>query len=152
VLARYDWDYDQYLAEKYRLTSPSLAEISDKTHLPFPPSAELVHSRLDSWLAKELWAVVTIDQLDVTSFVASFPQPAEVQSGDRLGITNNMQGEDTGPPWWDPDSAGKFVAAVIELPLGDEVLTKYDTTNTVSLLINMDDPQTAIIYLFWIAG
>ncbi len=152
-LASYDWDYDQYLAEKYVLTNPGVAEISKMTHLGFPPSAELINSRLESWLTKQLYAVVRIDRPDVTSFVASFPQPAEVQSDDRLGITNNMCGEDAAPPWWDPDSARDFVAAVIELPLkfSDEELTDYDITNTVSLLISMDDHQRAIIYLFWVA-
>ena len=121
-----------------KVSSPSLAEVSALAHVKFPAKARLLHShfirRWDNW---DLYASIEIPRADVTRFAASLEAlPGCVSSRtDDLGVTGVEEREHRPGPWWNPSSAERFIAA----KAGD-----------TALLISLDSPERALVYLFYV--
>ncbi len=126
-------------------SNPDLKSISELTSLEFPPSSRLEESQSLAWQGWELRAKVELDRADVHTFLDAFPSPHKESSRDRLGVTNDMAGSmmsvrDRRMRWWDPDSASTFTAATAKLDDGD-------TTKELRVLVALDDPKYAVIYV-----
>ena len=123
---------------------PDLRKMQECTPLRFPPSRRLLYVCGETWLEDWFAAKVELDPADVPRLLASLPAGARKSRKDRLGVTNKLSTMESSPAWWDPDSARSFVAVNAELPLGG-----YDVLNRLQLLVNLDDPRQAVVYLFW---
>ncbi|MCK4323673.1 MAG: hypothetical protein KAW89_04030 [Armatimonadetes bacterium] len=124
-------------------SAPPLEEISTLLSIQFPPSARLIHSYYTAWQDWALYAKVEIDRADVDRFIAALPSPEKLSRTDRLLVTNVLFDWSKHSSWWDPDSARDFIAVEIHrgpLPNSGEFALVY-------LLINLDDPNQAVIYL-----
>jgi len=124
-------------------TAPPLEEISTLLSIQFPPSARLTHSYYTRWQDWFLYAKVEIDRADVNRFIAALPSPEELSRTDRLLVTNVLFGWSKHSSWWDPDSARDFIAGRYEMLHGEEY-----AYSSLEFLINLDDPNQAIIYLY----
>ena len=126
----------------------SLKEISDITGIKFPPTAKLLHGKNTGFADTTLDAELEIDRADVDSFVRS-AKSAHATPGkdkvlishkDRLGISNDKDGASS---WWKPDSCQRFIAITAD--------RAWDHSESVSILIGLDNPKHAVIYLEYAA-
>lgn len=118
---------------------PDVAYISKLTSLRFPSSTKLVNSQYDKSLCPggNLYAVVEIDRADVEPFVESLSLKRPTSRTDRLEI--GWGG--SRPTWWNPDSAHEFLAADVD---------EYGVHSTLKLLVGLDDPRRAVIYILFV--
>jgi len=124
-------------------TAPPLEEISTLLSIQFPPSARLTHSYYTVWQDWFLYAKVEIDRADVDRFIAALPSPEELSGIDRLFVINALSDWNKHASWWDPDSARDFI--VVEIHRGPP--PNSGEFDLLQLLINLDDPNQAVIYL-----
>ena len=81
-----------------------------------------------------IWLKIEMDRRDVESFLATSPFAGEP-------LTETDRGA-TGPPdqpWWDANRSGRFKSGQATLPQG-----RY-----LSILIDLDSGERAVIYLAW---
>ena len=118
----------------------SLSEISKLTGLRFPAGAKLVHGQNTSFEDSGITAKIEMNRADLGKFLASVPSQRAESRTDRLGITDGIVAD--GLTWWDPDSSKHFIAIRIER-LGQRDLFR--------ILVGLDDPDRAVVYVDWSA-
>lgn len=108
--------------------APGLAEISSSSGLRFPRSVHLYFSGFyyEFWCI-ESYAVVTIDRADADEFVRNVRDKEKVSRDDRMMSSDGLESR-----WWHPDGPRKFTAV---------------DANTTQLLIDLDDPKVAVVYI-----
>ena len=134
----------------WRHFHPGLAQVSAHTSLQFPPNAKLMGSSYVRWQGFSLRATVELDHADVESFLASVPRPCEVAKEDRSFLTFGFEDTQHMPSWWNPYAAQKFIAANYQWHSPDGSRNEKDHHwEVLELLIDLDNPQRAVIYLDW---
>jgi len=115
----------------------SLGEIAKLTGLRFPSSSKLVHGQNRSFEDSDLVAKIRINITELNKFIASLPPNRSVSRTDRLFIGNRTYSD---VKWWNPDSSQRFIAIKAK---GRHHAEQFN------ILIDLDDPQFAIVYLNW---
>ncbi|MHB0998972.1 MAG: hypothetical protein ACYC27_06970 [Armatimonadota bacterium] len=121
--------------------NPGIERISEVTGVRFPRSAKLWNSfSYTSGAAPWMFlAQIEINKSDVEEFISLLPKVHMRSDTDRMSITDNCYKfypvDDTVWKWWKPDSAKKFIAL------------RVSHLSSLGILISMDDPQRAVIYV-----
>lgn len=137
----------------WRYHHPGLAQISAHTSLQFPPNARLVGSSFSTWLDYSLNATIELAHADVESFLASVPRPYEVSKEDRYFLSLDFEEPWRMPSWWNPDAAQKFIAVKYEWMSPDGSRNERGIWDeTLELLIDLDHPKRAVLYIRWLAS
>ena len=123
--------------------SPSLKELSRALQIEFPESARLLKGKLLGMVGYTIYAKIEMDRADIDSFIASLPGSLSVSRGQRP----DMDEQHAQWEWWDPSSARDFVSIV-----GEYQLPGCTYPNRLRILIAMDDPERAVVYLYCIGG
>ncbi len=122
-----------------------ITELSRHTSLEFPPSAKLLNFRHNwSGSLNVIQAEVEMYPADVDGFLQSLGEPKWISREHRFSNVTNRAGDPGDRSWWNPDAARDFVAVEVHLPL-----KQYAQFHTVWLLINLDDPDRAVVYVYW---
>ncbi len=116
-----------------------LAQLYDITAVPFPAGAELTNSQLQFGQDSALWARIVMPAESVEGLLERLPEDALVSRDDRLGNRGARHLD-----WWQPDAAKNYVAAAFNSHAADGLYAGW-----VWLLIDQDDPNTAVVYLEW---
>jgi len=144
------------IAQIYRIVVP-IYLISFECGVPCSSDAKLLqYYKYTEWQHGEHWAKISIDQSDVNELIKQVrlnrpPVDAgdfEVSYKDRLQIRNivsnklvynngDMNTKTVPPHWWKPDAIHRFIAVKSE-----------ESQDDLRLLISLDDPHRAIIYVF----
>jgi len=115
---------------------PGLAGISERTGLKFPPGTSLTHTDFEwgfIFTSSKLFARIEINRRDVERFLDSQRGQKTVCRGkDRSAITYDLASDRQPLSWWNPDSVHKSV---------------YAQAGTAYLLIGLDDPRRAVVYV-----
>lgn len=98
--------------------------------LPLPPGARLQHSGTSvGFQESEYYALVTMDRQAAVEFLKSIQAKGRVSCRERMVPAPSP----SRPDWWRPDIPHKFVAMDM---------------NSTRILIDMDDPQTAQLFVW----
>jgi hypothetical protein len=135
------WQAYKTFEEHFRtkVSSPSLAEISEIACLRLPAGAEVLNSHyVKRWDGHMLFATVEFPRSGVDKFVKSLPRTNERQTSRsdifRIDIQNR---EHPVGSWWNPESARKYIA--VDYSCGGQM--------GLTILIRLDDPKRAVIYV-----
>lgn len=121
------------------LTSPDLWAISELTSVNFPRNTDLLYSAQTHWQNTDISAKLMMDRHDVEKLIASMPQGAEVSREDRFGLSGPSGKAGSEMPWWDGVGSVR-----------DFVAVRHDGKRShVAMLVSLDDPDRAVVYLFW---
>ncbi|MHB1457720.1 MAG: hypothetical protein ACYC0V_12495 [Armatimonadota bacterium] len=120
---------------------PELSCISDRFDIAvFPPSTRLDHSLLrQEWDSHVLLAKLSMRRSDADKFIKGITASGSCRMSreDMYSIRRDKIRSILHipvPEWWNPDSAGEFIAI--------EQNSAYKT-----ILIDMDDPERVVIYM-----
>jgi hypothetical protein len=120
---------------------PDFGQVEKYSRVAFPPISSLANSLgMTSGDKRALFAVVDIERWDIDTFInIQMPDP-KISQRDRLGVTRTAFEKLHPPRWWNPDSVKRFTAA--EFP-------KWPDGSRTAMLIDLDDPARAHVYLVW---
>ena len=107
---------------------PNIKHLADITGINFPLGAHLVYS-YETRLTPGMRAIIKINRRDTATFVASFPPGSYLSSEIQIFQPGNGR--------WNPGKPNKFISAIIK-PIGHP---------RTKILISMDDPRHATVYL-----
>lgn len=125
-------------------TSPGLTQITTLTSVRFPPSAKLDQSlQKQGMQSMDLWARIEIEGRDVDTFIKQLPEDWQVQSI----ITLPFYEKRPKLEWWQPRKDSKHIAFDGDRPVKDSHRVEMFTVQ-----IDLADPQTAVIWLWWMRG
>ncbi len=125
-------------AEDAYLPVQSLQGVARRIGLKFPPGARLVDVRYTSVLMSvNLWAVLTMPPEQARAFLAGPPFERETSEERRL---TDKAASVSGISGWHPDAARKFLSA------GTPYRGQW---YTVHVLADLDQPDSAMVYLLW---
>lgn len=123
----------------------TLGEVEDYTGLNFPPGTHLRQAQLQETPGESgLFAVLEMDRGSAERFLGGLPASAQTSRSDRLGITETSGWHE--PPWWQPDSPRDFIAVRLGTGSGSPIWVGP------LLLVSLDDPVVAVVYLFRTSG
>lgn len=123
----------------------TLGEVEAHTGLHFPPGTHLRQAQLQETPGESgLFAVLEMDRRSAERFLGALPASAQTSRSDRLGITETYGWH--APRWWRPDRPRTFVAARLGTGSGSPIWVGP------LLLVSLDDPVVAVVYLFQAAG
>ena len=146
-LLLFTWWAEQRL---FRISSPALVEVSQRTVLQFPPSARLVGSRFQELPWQELLARVDMDRPDVKQFMASGHLAGRWTRDEdvvRMFPTTDFE-RLPDMPWWDPNREMEAFWVVRAPPAG----LPEGANGHLLVLIDVDDPTSAVVYVYQIRG
>jgi len=118
-----------------------LREITSRTSIEFPPGSTLEQGRYVGGLSPELAAKVHMPLDEWPGFLR---QTGSAKANDFSTQSRALANADGAlvaqGGWWNPDSVGRFVSGQVIVRGGP---------GFVKLLVDLDDPSTAIVYLYW---
>lgn len=118
----------------------TLVKVSSDTGLRFGNSAALVHDYVSAGLSeRDYLVVVRMRRNEVQQFTRYFPRDWKMSRTDNLGVSRRGVSFKDLPSWWTPDAVHEFVAA-----------KSVDRRPVISLLIGLDEPRQATVYIHYI--
>lgn len=119
----------------------TISDIYRITRIQFPPDSKVLNSVGISFLRPRLWAKVEMSAKEAVPFMRGLTgiHPTDISRKRKLskssyppeiGMRNPVE-------WWNPSSAKRFVSAEFFDP----------TSERIYVLIDLDQPDTAIVYL-----
>ncbi len=126
-----------------------LDELTEWTAVEFPSGVQVLNSWAFLGFRYSLLAKVAMPVAGVPELLSSLPPDVQTSSMDRLGVHS---GEGY-PRWWRPDSARRFMAVRAERrsPNYDRTLRGGWRWESFEMLIDLDDADTAVLYVSWAA-
>jgi hypothetical protein len=115
----------------------SLSEISKATKLKFPASTKLLHGQNRGFADSEVIAKVSMKRSDLSKFFASVPATRHTSRTEKMTAADTYSGM---VKWWKPNEARHFITIKA---VGNGRSETYD------ILVSLDDPHQAIVYLVW---
>jgi len=112
-----------------------LGIFSDKMKVKFPPETSIINIRQLRKLYGRAWLKVEINRESLQEFIESSPFANNELRDDRRFCVN-----DPNVPWWDPEKPRNCKS-------GETHISDIDV---LRILVDLDDPNTAIIYLQWL--
>jgi hypothetical protein len=123
-----------------RVGLTGLEEVTRRSSISFPPGSVLLDGEFHGGLSQYIIAKVSMPLSEVKEFIAQppFPRKEGVSSTERAFTRADEPAMvERG---WDPDSCKRFLS-------GEGTPTSYPAF--VRFVIDLDDPQTAIVYFEW---
>jgi hypothetical protein len=112
----------------------TLHNTSKLTGLQFPKSSKMVGGTIIEWQDISLYAKIDMSRTDLTHFLASVPRPQKQSSKKKPYELKNAPSKHR----WDLDSCKNFMAITVD--------RDHDAYR---ILVALDDPKRAVIYLNW---
>lgn len=120
------------------VSAEQLAKCEELMSVTFPASSTAVGLWSKSWQDSIVRLKVRMRRADLPQFLADSPFADVEMRSDRRHV-----GESHGPRWWTPDAPVQFESATTGLGPPDKEQDGLD------ILINLDDPDTVVLYLVW---
>lgn len=79
---------------------------------------------------------IKVDRAELPRLINSSPFAGTPLRKDQRAVTNSG-----GPRWWNPDSVGQFTSGSIKI--------QGNGSDNLSILISLDDPEHAFVFLTW---
>ncbi|MHB0998813.1 MAG: hypothetical protein ACYC27_06165 [Armatimonadota bacterium] len=120
----------------------TLSEVSSKTHIVFPSDSKLLNSTGISLMHFCLWVKVEMKPQDVEAFLKYLNNTHPVNISRKKKLINYMAGSPSDImkgsfDWWNTAGVRRFISA--------ESAVTSDTE--IAVLIDLDNPDKAIVYL-----